>query len=75
MDNKFFSNIFKLNINDIIKIYDLNGNKLEYTIYSVKEINPDDFSCTSQKTNNKKEITLITCNNINGKRLCIKASE
>ena len=33
------------------------------------------LGCTSQETNGKKEITLITCNNITGNRLIIKAKE
>ena len=39
------------------------------------EINADDLSCTNQETNGFKEITLITCNNVKGNRVCIKARE
>ena len=39
------------------------------------EIEKNDMRCTSQETNEKKEITLITCNNINKKRLIVKAQE
>jgi sortase (surface protein transpeptidase) len=42
----------------------------------VFETNYDNLDCTSQDTNGKKEITLITCNNINNdKRIVVKASE
>ena len=73
VDNKFFSNLFKLKLDDEVKIYDLSGNFITYKIYFINEIKADDFSCTLQKLNNKKEVTLITCNNLSGNRLCIKA--
>ena len=41
----------------------------------MKCIEKNDMSCTSQETNGNKEITLITCNNINKKRLVLKAKE
>ncbi len=70
---KFFSRLKKLSIGDKINIYDTSGNKLAYKIYKKNEINSDDFSCINQDTNGKKEITLITCNNIKNKRLLIQA--
>ena len=75
VDNKLFSKLYLLDLEDIIKIYDLYGNLEEYKIFYIDEISYDDFSCTSQETNNKKIITLITCNNITGNRICIKAEE
>lgn len=75
VDNKHFGKLNYLNINDSIKIYNLNGTFIEYKVYEKKEINADDLSCTSQETNGLKEITLITCNNIKGNRLCVKARE
>lgn len=75
VDNKHFGKIHYLNLGDIIKIFDINGNFVEYKIYDKKEISADDLSCTNQETNGLKEITLITCNNIKGNRVCIKAKE
>lgn len=49
------------------------GNKLDYKIYDSFETDYNNLSCTSQDTNGKKEITLITCNNIKNKRRVIKA--
>ena len=46
-----------------------------YKVYEMYEIEKNDMSCTSQETNGNKEITLITCNNINKKRLILKAKE
>ena len=75
VDNKLFSKLHLLDINDYIKIYDLSGKSLEYIIYDIREINYNDLSCTNQETNNLKIVTLITCNNVTGNRLCITAQE
>lgn len=74
-DNRFFSNLYKLNIGDIINIYDSSNSCITYSIYQKYEISIKDTSCTDQNTNGVKEITLVTCNNINKNRLIIKARE
>lgn len=72
-DNRFFSNLNKLSINDKIQIFNSNGKMLIYTVFEKYETNLDDISCTLPSGNNIKEITLVTCNNLNGNRLIIKA--
>ena len=61
--------------NDIITVYDKSGSSIFYRVYNVYETTIDDKSCTSQETNNKREITLITCNNVNDNRIIVKAKE
>lgn len=75
VDNKFFSNLFKLELKDRIKIFDLSSKSIEYEIYNIEEVRFNDFSCTIQPLEDLKMITLITCNNVSGNRLCIKAKE
>ena len=75
VDYKFFSRLNELEKKDKIKIYDLNGTFKEYSVFDIYETTPDDISCTFQDTNGLRIITLITCNNVNGKRLVIKAQE
>lgn len=75
VDYKFFSRLNELIIGDIITIYDLNGNNINYKIYDKYETTSDNTSCTFQETNGLKLVTLITCNNVNGKRLVIHAKE
>lgn len=75
VDNKLFSKIHLLQIGDTIHIYDLQGNKLIYEVYATTEVDVKDVSCTSQNTNGRKEITLITCNNVTGTRVIVKAKE
>ncbi len=75
-NSKFFSQINKLSFGNIISIYDLNGKKIDYYVYDKFEINYDELECTSQNTNGYREITLITCNNIEkNRRVVIKAKE
>ena len=75
VDYKFFSRLNELDISDEIKIYDLSGNYVTYEVYKTYETKSDDTSCTFQDTNNSRIVTLITCNNVNGKRLVIHAKE
>ena len=75
VDYKFFSRLNELSKNDKISIYDLSGNKVDYVIYDIYEAKSDDTSCTFQNTNGLRIVTLVTCNNVNGKRLVIHAKE
>jgi len=74
-DNSFFSNLHQLNINSEIFITDIYNNSITYHVYDKFETSVDDVSSTSQLTNGNKEITLITCNNLTGNRLIVKAKE
>ena len=75
VDYKLFSRLNEINLKDIIKIYDLNGNMKEYEVCKKYEVIPTNLSCLSQNTNGKKIVTLLTCNNVNGKRLIVVAKE
>lgn len=75
VDYKLFSRLFEINIGDDIEIYDLNGKMLKYIVFNKYETNSDDVSCTDQNTNGQRIITLLTCNNVNGKRLVVVAKE
>ena len=75
VDYKFFSRLNELELGDNITIFGLNGVSKDYTIYDMYEIRPSDTSCTSQDTNNLRIVTLITCNNVNGKRLVVQAKD
>jgi len=49
------------------------GNHFSYIVYSSYETGEDPLSCTNQNTNGGQEITLMTCNNMNGNRIIVKA--
>ena len=72
-NDKFFSKVPTLENGDIIEITDSEGRTLRYSIYNKYEVVPEDLSCTSQLTNGKKEITVITCTNDSKMRVIVKA--
>ena len=77
-NSKFFGKLPNIQNGDTIQITDMNGNTLNYSVYDNYTVIPEDTSCTSQLTNGKIEVTLITCYYENGnahatKRLIVKA--
>lgn len=74
-NSKFFSKVPTLENGSIIEVTDLTGRTLKYSVYDKYLVNPSDVSCTSQRTNGKKEITLITCTNDSSQRVIVKARE
>lgn len=74
-NKKMFGKLAQIKIGDICELTDLKGKTLKYKVYSTYVVNPDDVACTSQETNGKKEITLITCTNYGQQRFVVKAKE
>ena len=73
-NSTFFSNIALLQSSDKITIYDASGNAVDYFVYLNYETDANDLSC--MLSNEDREVTLITCNNLNqNKRIIIKAKE
>lgn len=75
LNNNMFSKLKKVNINDRIILIDTFGKQKEYNVYNKFEVSPDDTSVLSQDTNNKTEVTLITCTVGARKRVVVKATE
>lgn len=72
--DKFFSKVPKLENGEIIEIKDLTGKTVKYKVYDKYIVEPEDVSCTSQLTDGKTEITVITCTNDSKKRIVVKAT-
>ena len=72
-NSRFFSKVLTLNVGDTIEITDLQNQTLTYSIYDKYTVDPADVSCTSQLTNGKKIVTLITCTNDSKQRVVVKA--
>ena len=72
---KMFGKLSGSEIGDKVKLTDLSGNTVKYKVYNKYIVSPTDVSCTSQLTNGKREITLITCTNYGKDRLIVKARE
>lgn len=71
-DNRFFSRLGEINLKDEVKIIDLNEKEYIYTVFDIFEIEETNVNRVLRKTK-KKELTLLTCNNSNRKRLIVKA--
>lgn len=72
-NNKFFSKVPTLTNGDIIEITDLTNTTVKYAVYDMFTVYDDQRDCTSQETDGKTEITLITCTNDSSKRVIVKA--
>lgn len=70
-----FHNLKDLKIGDKLYIEDNKIGKVEYEIYDLYKVVPEDVSCLSQETYGRREVTLITCTNDSQKRIIVKAKE
>lgn len=74
-NGKMFGRLHELENGDIVELEDMTGRKLKYEVYYKYVVQPTDTSCTSQLTNGRKELTLITCTNYGTQRLVVKCRE
>ena len=72
-DDRFFSKLMKLDLNDLIIIEDNSKNKFFYYVYKKIEIEESKISSATNNINDYCVLTLVTCNNSNNKRIIIKA--
>ena len=75
LDGTMFGKVKKLKKGDIIKLTNLYGETLEYAIFDIYVIDPNDVTCTQIVEEGTKEVTLITCTNGRSNRLITKARE
>ncbi len=71
----FFSKVPTLENGSIIEITDLSGVTVSYAVYDKYTVDPDNTDCTSQRTNGRREITIITCTDDGSQRVVVKARE
>lgn len=74
-NKNMFHNLRKLTKGDKLTISDNTVGKVDYEIYDTYQVKPEEVSCLSQKTNGKREVTLITCTMDSQKRIIVKARE
>ena len=73
-NTRFFSKVPTLVNGDIIQITNFTDNStVEYEVYDKYVVDPTDVSCTSQNTDGRTEITLITCTDDSSQRVIVKA--
>jgi len=70
-----FGKLKYLKIGDVIKLTDTYNRNVEYKIYSIEKVSPNNIDCLSQNTNGEREVTLITCTLGAVKRIVVKAIE
>lgn len=71
----FFGKLHKIQNGDIVELEDKTGRKIQYKVYNKFIVQPTDVQCTSQMTNGKTEMTLITCSDGGKTRLIVKCRE
>ena len=71
----FFSDVENLVIGDIVEIQDLSQRTIQYEVYDIHTVMPDNVADTTQKTNGRKEVTLITCTDDSKQRVIVKCKE
>jgi len=74
-NKRFFSKVPTLQMGDIIQITDLSNRTIEYEVYDMHTVYPNNRDDTTQYTNGKKEVTLITCTDDSTQRVIVKCTE
>lgn len=74
-DGTMFGKTKHLQIGDKIKLTNLKNKIIEYEIFKIYSIDPDDVSCVESVESGTREITLITCTNGHKNRLVTKARQ
>ena len=74
-DEKMFGKLNEIKNGDIVELTDMTGRTVKYKVYNQFVVIPTDTSCTSQLTNGRRELTLITCTNYGKERRVVKCRE
>lgn len=74
-NKNMFSKLKKLKLGDRLFITDKKVGKVEYEIFKINIVLPEDVSCLKAITEGEKEVTLITCTIDSKKRIVVKAKE
>lgn len=72
---KMFGKLKNISIGEKMELTDLKGRTITYIVSDKYTIDPTDVKCTSQLTNGKRKLTLITCTNSGSKRLVVQGYE
>lgn len=74
-NKNMFRNLRNLKIGDKLIIIDREIGKVEYQIFNIDTVLPENIECLNAQTNNEREVTLITCTLDSKKRIILKAKE
>ena len=73
--DNMFNHLIDLKIDDIMYLTDNKNGIVKYKVYDIYKVKPSNIKPLLQKTDGKREITLITCVNYSKNRLIVKAVE
>ena len=73
--NNMFRNLKDLKIGDRFFLIDNKIGKVEYEVYNLYKVFPNDVSPLDPDDKNRKEVTLITCTSDSKERIIVKAKE
>lgn len=73
--DNMFGDLKDVETDDKIYLTDNKGNRVEYGVYEIYKVYPEETECLSQETKGEREVTLITCTAGAVKRLIVKARE
>lgn len=71
----FFGKLPDIEMGAMVELTDLTGKTIQYKVYDKYLVDPTNVECTSQRTDGKRELTLITCNSTGKQRHVIKCRE
>ena len=72
-NGQFFSKLENVATGDVIKITDVDGQTLVYTVYEKYETTPEDVAYITRNVGENTEITLVTCTDDSNARIIVKA--
>lgn len=75
VNKNMFKDLKKLKVGDRLFVTDNKIGKVEYEIFNINTVLPNDTSCLDPSFKNKREITLITCTIDSKYRIIVKAKE
>ena len=74
LNANMFGKLKKLEIGEKIYVTDNDIGEVEYTIYNIEKVIPENVECLDQDTRNR-EVTLITCTSDSSLRIIVQAKE
>lgn len=74
-NSMFFSKISSLKMNDEIFIFNTFGKKYTFYVEKIYEVSSSDLSPIFNYDKKQKNLTLITCNNLNSNRIILRAKQ
>lgn len=74
-NKNMFRNLKKLNVGDRLFVTDEKVGEVEYEIFDIYKVFPEDTSCLTSSITDEREVTLITCTTDSKQRIIVKAKE